>query len=71
MSSNSVCQVLRSWVDVGSFHTRLVMRFMNITASVWNILDGTSYVRRGYNTQRSQWQGVKNSLRRSEGRRLF
>jgi len=23
MSSDSVCQVARSWVDVGSFHTRL------------------------------------------------
>jgi hypothetical protein len=23
MSSESVCQVARSWVDVGSFHTRL------------------------------------------------
>jgi hypothetical protein len=29
MSSESVCQVARSWVDVGSFHTRLVVRFMN------------------------------------------
>jgi hypothetical protein len=28
MSSESVCQVARSWVDVGSFHTRLVVRFM-------------------------------------------
>jgi hypothetical protein len=24
MSSESVCQVARGWVDVGSFHTRLV-----------------------------------------------
>jgi hypothetical protein len=39
MSSESVCQVARSWVDVGSFHTRLVVRFMNFTASVRNILD--------------------------------
>ena len=23
MSSDSVCQVARSWVDIGSFHTRL------------------------------------------------
>jgi hypothetical protein len=43
MSSESVCQVARSWVDVGSFHTRLVVRFMNLTASVRNILDTTSY----------------------------
>jgi hypothetical protein len=28
MSSESVCQVARSWVDVGSFHTRLVVRFV-------------------------------------------
>jgi hypothetical protein len=39
MSSESVCQVARSWVEVGSFHTRLVVRFMNFTASVRNILD--------------------------------
>jgi hypothetical protein len=28
MSSESVCQVASSWVDVGSFHTRLVVRFL-------------------------------------------
>jgi uncharacterized membrane protein len=28
MSSESVCQFARSWVDVGSFYTRLVVRFM-------------------------------------------
>jgi hypothetical protein len=39
MSSESVCQVARSWVDVGSFHTRLVVRFVIFTASVRNILD--------------------------------
>jgi uncharacterized RDD family membrane protein YckC len=39
MSSELVCQVARSWVDVGSFHTRLVVRFMVFTASVRNILD--------------------------------
>jgi hypothetical protein len=42
MSSESVCQVARSWVDVGSFHTRLVVRFMIFTASVRNILDTPS-----------------------------
>jgi hypothetical protein len=26
MSSDSVCQVARSWVDMGSFHTRLLVR---------------------------------------------
>jgi hypothetical protein len=39
MSSDSVCQVSRSWVDVGRFHTRLVLRFVLFTASVRNILD--------------------------------
>jgi hypothetical protein len=43
MSSESVCQVARSWVDVGSFHTRLVVRFFIFTASVRNILDIPSY----------------------------
>jgi hypothetical protein len=43
MSSESVCQVARSWVDVGSFHTRLVVSFMIFTASVRNILDTPSY----------------------------
>jgi hypothetical protein len=28
MSSESVCQVARSWVDVGSFHKRLFIIFM-------------------------------------------
>jgi hypothetical protein len=44
MSRESVCQVARSWVDVGSFHTRLVVRFVILTASVRNILDTPSYV---------------------------
>jgi hypothetical protein len=39
MSNESVWQVARSWVDVGSFHARLVMKFMIFTASVQNILD--------------------------------
>jgi hypothetical protein len=43
MSSESVCQVARSWVEVGSFHTCLVVRFMIFTASVWNILGTPSY----------------------------
>jgi hypothetical protein len=38
-------QVARSCVDVGSFHTRLVERFMILTASVGNILDTPSCVR--------------------------
>jgi hypothetical protein len=28
MSNESVCQVSRSWLEVGSFHTRFVVRFM-------------------------------------------
>jgi hypothetical protein len=32
MFSESVYQVAHSWVDVGSFHTLLVVRFMNFTA---------------------------------------
>jgi hypothetical protein len=44
MSSELVCQVARSLADVGSFHTRLVVRIMIFTASVRNVLDTTSYV---------------------------
>jgi hypothetical protein len=43
MSIESVCQVARSWVEVGSFYTRLVAWFVIFTASVRNILDTTSY----------------------------
>jgi hypothetical protein len=43
MSSESVCQVARSWVDVERFYTRLVVMFMNFTASFRNILDKSSY----------------------------
>jgi hypothetical protein len=39
MCSESLCQVIRSWVDVGIFHTRLFIIFMIVTASVQNILD--------------------------------
>jgi hypothetical protein len=46
MSGESVCRVARSWVDVGIFHTRLVVRFMVFTASVRNILVVLSYVGR-------------------------
>jgi hypothetical protein len=44
MSSESECQVAHSWVRVGSFHTRLVVRFIIFTASVRNILDTPSYM---------------------------
>jgi hypothetical protein len=42
MSSESVCQVARSWLDVGSFHTHLMVRFMIFT-SVRNILNTPLY----------------------------
>jgi hypothetical protein len=38
MSSVSVCQVARSWVDMGSFHTGLVVRFMNVTVSGYTLI---------------------------------
>jgi hypothetical protein len=41
MSSESMCQVARSCVDVGSFHTCLVLRFTIFTVSVRNT---TSYI---------------------------
>jgi hypothetical protein len=44
MPSEPVCKVTGSWMDVGSFYTRLVVRFMIFTAPVRNILDTTSYV---------------------------
>jgi hypothetical protein len=44
MSSESVYQVARSWVDVGSFHKRVFIIFMIFTASVRNILDIRSYL---------------------------
>jgi hypothetical protein len=44
MSSEFVCQVARSWVEVGSFHTRLLVRLMIFTASVRNIWDTPSYL---------------------------
>jgi hypothetical protein len=45
MPKEPVCQVERSWLDVGSFHTRLIVGFINFTASVQNILDTLSYLR--------------------------
>jgi hypothetical protein len=39
MSSESMCQVARSWVDVGGFPTRLFIIFIIFTSSVRNILD--------------------------------
>jgi uncharacterized membrane protein len=44
MSSKSVCQVARGWVEVRSFHMRLVVRFVNFTASVRSILDTPLYM---------------------------
>jgi hypothetical protein len=52
MYSESVCQVARSWVDVGSFHKGLVVRFMKFTASVRNVLDTSSYIERFFRKYR-------------------
>jgi hypothetical protein len=38
-----VGHVARSWVDVGSIDKCLVVRFMNFTALVGNILSAMSY----------------------------
>jgi hypothetical protein len=43
MSSESVCQVARSWVDEGSFHTRLFGVTYFAVASVPEFLDTSSY----------------------------
>jgi hypothetical protein len=43
MSSESVCQVALSWVEMGSIHKRLMVTFRIFTASVQNILDRLSY----------------------------
>jgi hypothetical protein len=50
MSTESVCQVARSCMEVGSFHKRLVVRFMIFTESVRNILDTSSYFEGHFNT---------------------
>jgi hypothetical protein len=59
MSSESVCQIARSWVNVPSFHTRLVVRFMISTASVRIILDTPSYY--GY-AEKSHWSALPHVL---------
>jgi hypothetical protein len=43
MSSESVCQVARSWVDVGSFRTRLFGVVYFAIALVREFLDTPSY----------------------------
>jgi hypothetical protein len=43
MSSESVCHVARSWVDVGSFRTRLFEVVYFAIASVREFLDTPSY----------------------------
>jgi hypothetical protein len=44
MSGESVCQVARSWMDVGSFHTRLFGVVYFAIASVREFLDTPPYV---------------------------
>jgi hypothetical protein len=48
MSSESLCQVACSWVDVCRFHTCLVVKFMIFTVSVKNILDNTCITEKNY-----------------------
>jgi hypothetical protein len=43
MSSESVCQVARSWVEVGRFHTRLFGVAYFAIASVREFLDTALY----------------------------
>jgi hypothetical protein len=45
MSSESVCQDALSWVEDGSFHARLVARFMIFTMPARNNLVTPSYVK--------------------------
>jgi hypothetical protein len=45
MSSESVCQVVCSWVDVGSLHTRLFGVVYFAIASVREFLDTLSYMK--------------------------
>jgi hypothetical protein len=59
MSSESVCQVTRIWVDVGSFHTRFVVRFMIFTALARNILDWPMYT---VTRLRSGWEETLGSI---------
>jgi hypothetical protein len=44
MSSESVYQVALSCVDVGSFHKRLLVKFMSVTASVRNAFHTHTYM---------------------------
>jgi hypothetical protein len=44
MSSESVCQIARSWVDVGRFHTRLFGVVYFAIASVREFMDTPSYM---------------------------
>jgi hypothetical protein len=47
MSSESVCQVARSWVDLDSFHTRLFGVVNFAIASVREFLDTPLYFETG------------------------
>jgi hypothetical protein len=51
MSTESVCQVARSWVDVGSFHTRLFGVVYFAIASVREFLDTPSHFRNAFRVQ--------------------
>jgi hypothetical protein len=61
MSCGSVCQVARSWVEMGSFHLRFsgeVYGFF-FTASVRNILDTPSYAFTTPYDYVTMYQGVR------------
>jgi hypothetical protein len=44
MTSESVCQVARSWVDVNCFHTRLLGVVCFAIATVREFMDTSSYI---------------------------
>jgi hypothetical protein len=55
MFSESVCQVARSWVVLGSFHTRLFGVVYFAIASVRKFLDKSSYKMLGVAMEMQQW----------------
>jgi hypothetical protein len=55
MSSKSECQVARSWVNVGSFHTRLFGVVYFAIASVRKFLGKSSYQMFGVAMEMQQW----------------
>jgi hypothetical protein len=60
-----VYQFPRTWVDVGSFHTRLVVMFIIFTAPVRNILDKLSYNSAAHEPI-AKWSLVMSELKKIE-----